>query len=125
MNKINFDYHIKCINPVDYELNIILPGSHKIMTDLFQKTKQKLRRARGILVGGDMNAIGTFDVTEEYIPLIKVWMKKPFEIVKKEIEKDGVIKILGYEEVKDVKFIKNQSKDWDISINLTGHYAKM
>ena len=49
--KADIDYHIKCINSSDYELEFVVPADNKTFLHLFKQAKEKLLRQKGIKVG--------------------------------------------------------------------------
>ena len=120
--KVTTDYHIKCVTPSDYELEIKIPADNKTFLTIFNKAKDTLLRTKGIKVrDANPDLINDFDVPEYYFKFLKVTIRKMYSN-RREIFKKKGIELLSYD-IKNAKFTRNETKDWDITINIVGIYA--
>ncbi len=116
------DYHIKCITPSDYELEFAIKADNKTFLFLFNKAKDKLLKTKGIKVGdANTELINEFEVPEYYYKFLKVTLRKIYQNVRNQV-KEKKIELMTHD-IKNAKFKRNATNDWDITINLMGIYA--
>ncbi len=121
MRKENMKYKLKVTTPIEYELEITLPCENKLFLKVFNKAKLAYLRKKGKKVGGDSEKINEFDIPREFLKLIKISLKRPFNCVAKIANHNEVI-LLDYEVI-GAKFRRNDKNDWDICIKMEGKYV--
>lgn len=116
-----YDYKIKCINAVNYELTITLPAQNKLISGLFYKAQKKLLRKKNLHVPDKLDEITEFAVPQQYFNLIQTFIGPVFKPVQDKIRVDKIE--LMTHRVTNAFFKKNNSEEWDIQIYLEGTYA--
>lgn len=114
-----FDYSFKCVNITDFELSMTYHARGELMNHVFSKSKKMLMR-KGVNAVGSPDDVSYFDVPQRFLGLIRTISGKQIREVEKIIRKDK-IELLSYV-VSGARFKKNEKKDWDIIIKISGTY---
>lgn len=114
-----WDYDFKAINPIDYELMLVLRIDNRMMEYIFQKSIQKLTKEHE---GVSFKAVKKFRVPEQYMNLIKTAAQKMVHEVDK-ITKHDRVRILTHF-VQYAEYEKDKNEDyWIVRILVHGQYS--
>lgn len=115
-----WDHEIKCLNHTDYELKIVLVAKDTLLMKIFDKSKRKLKK-KGL--DCDPKIIDKFPIDKKYFSLLKLNIKKVFNITANDIFKNsGGIQLISYDII-DAFFERNKDNDWNINLLLGGQYS--
>jgi hypothetical protein len=118
-----YDYVIDCPSPSDYNLDLILKADAKLISMIWDKSKQAAAVKRGIDVKDkSYMEFQEFEVPQVYYNFLKITIREIVGNCADIFKRDGII-LLNYE-VKKAKFKVNASKGWDIVISVGGIYSR-
>lgn len=126
------DYDFRALNPVDYELEIVLPGiDNRMMKLVFDKTvkiiKKKMTEKDPTAKIPSWDSIERFDIPEEhmdkYRKLLLTCVQKQLLDIKEQIGRDGVSMVTH--DAKKCTFEKNSKHSWSVRVIIGGQYAQV
>ncbi len=117
------DYNMETVTSDTYNLKLQMTVQNRLVKYIFEKSKTKLKRKKGIGVSGSVDEIKSFKIPAEghYFKLLKTALNKQVRDIAKIFHEDGIY-IVNHE-VLDAYFIKDVEKDvWRVHIKLEGYY---
>lgn len=118
-----WDYHLRIINPSDFELDLKLLVKNRLLKLIFLKSQKKLRRSKGVDVSGDTELIDRFDVDKRFLGLLKTMIGKVWNITRKKILVEDGFDLLDYY-IDQAFFERRKDRDWDVVLCLKGQYVR-
>lgn len=118
------DFDLRCQNLTEYECIIKMKIPNKLLNSIFQKTRKRLMRKKGINVpDNDPGLIEEFQIPANYLKAVKTALNKTMKDIKHQVWKDGIF-LTSYEVV-DAKYTKNPKNPdkWDVWAKVEGKYA--
>lgn len=119
MKRPVWDYHFKCINPVDFTVVFSFAVTSKLMTMGFYKAKRALKRKKNLKVDGDISNIERFEVPGYYLKLLANAVRSPYNEVRGRLKGKGII-LLDYNVDKGT--YERRGDKWVLCLHLSGKY---
>lgn len=111
------EYEFRQQGVADYEMSMTYPINNNLMTHIFNKSKEKLKKKHNIDVPDKMNDVHSFKVDPKFFNLLKSAIRKNLKIAEMQLKADK-IHISTYK-VKDAEY-KRCNNNWVANIIIGG-----
>ena len=114
-----WDWEFEQTTHVDYQLTFRFKVRDSVFMQIFNQAKEKLEKKNGVSQSGEPALIDKFPLDQRYFNLIKVNLKKPFNLTSEQILKSYKFFLMDYHVV-DGWFERDDDRDWIVSIVVQG-----
>lgn len=119
-NVIDWDFEQATAD--DFKVKIEMDIDNRVLMQIFNTTRQKLREDRGIDAAGNPDAFNFFDVDPRYLNFIKTTLNSKLKRIYDDVKKDGII-ILNDKAAKGT-FNRVDKSKWRFTFIVIGQFYK-
>lgn len=115
------DWEFEQINLTDYQCSMMVLVKHKMMQYIFVKTKDRLRKTKGVRVTTDLENVSRIDIPKDYFKLLRTSISQVTKQIIVDVRRDDII--VQSIEVLEAYFLR-AADDWMVYIMVGGTFFK-